>query len=82
VIFIGTVSLTKRERKGLDAGVKEFDLKSPVSYLTLLPDELIKTGLSNLAGAFRRGVNSTIVAGCGAVQSHLETNGLAGFRRT
>jgi hypothetical protein len=26
--------------------------------LTLLPDELIKTGLSNLAGAVRRGVGT------------------------
>jgi hypothetical protein len=36
------VFLTKRERKSLNAGTKEFDLKSAVSYLTLLPDELIK----------------------------------------
>jgi hypothetical protein len=44
-----------------DTGVKEFDLKSPVSYFTLLPDELIKTGLSNLAGAVSCGVNPTSV---------------------
>jgi hypothetical protein len=30
--------LTKRERKGMNAGIKEFDLKGPVFYLTLLPD--------------------------------------------
>jgi hypothetical protein len=55
--------LTECERKGLNAGIKKFDLKRSVFYSTLLPDELIETGLSNLAGAVRGGIESTIVAG-------------------
>ena len=35
------IPLAKRERKGLNTGIKEFDLKSPVFYSILLPDELI-----------------------------------------
>jgi hypothetical protein len=58
--------LTKREGECLNAGIKEFDLESPVFYSTLLPDELIETGLSSLAGADKGGVNSAIVAGRGA----------------
>jgi hypothetical protein len=53
-------SLTKCERNGLNAGIREFDLKSPIAYFTLLPDELIETGLSNLAAAVRGGIRSTI----------------------
>ena len=51
------------ERKSLNAGVKELDLKNAVLYLTFLPDELIEPRLSNLAGAVRGGVRSAIVAG-------------------
>ena len=36
--------LPKCERKGMYAGIKELDFKSPVFHLTLLPDELIETG--------------------------------------
>jgi hypothetical protein len=73
--------LPKRERKGLNAGIKEFDLNRSVFYSTLLPDELIESGLSNLAGAVRGGIDSTIVAGRRAVQLYLEANGLAVLRR-
>jgi hypothetical protein len=45
--------LTKRKRKSLNARIEELDLKSPVQYLTLLPDELIKAGLPNFAAAVR-----------------------------
>jgi hypothetical protein len=67
------VFLTKRERKSLNAGTKEFDLKSAVSYLSLLPDELIKkTGSrtsSMTSGA--ESINSGIVTGRGAVQFYV-----------
>lgn len=43
------LSLSKRKREDLDAGIKEFDLKGPVLYAPPLADELIKTRLSNLA---------------------------------
>jgi hypothetical protein len=66
--FIPTDFLTKCERKGLNAGIKEFDLESPVFYLTLLPDELIEAGLLSVAGAVSGGINSSIVAGHGAIQ--------------
>ena len=72
----------ERERQSPNFGVKEFDLKSAVLYLTLLTDELIETRFSNLAGAVRGGIRSTIVAGRGAVQFHLKANGLTVLRRT
>jgi len=50
--------LAKRKRKSLHAGIKEFNLKSPVFYRTFSPDELVETGLSNLAGAVRGGITS------------------------
>ena len=59
--------LTESERKGLNAGIQEFDLKNPVFYLTLLPDKLIETGLSNLTGAVRADIHSAIVTGSGPV---------------
>jgi hypothetical protein len=54
--------LTKRERKSLNAGIEELNLKIAVFYSTLLPDELIEARLSYLAAAVRGGINSTIVA--------------------
>lgn len=74
--------LTKREYKSLSPGIKEFDLKSPVFYPALLADELIETGLSNLAGAVRGGVSSAIVAWWGAIQLHLKAHGLTVLHRT
>ena len=74
--------LTKREVKSLNAGIKKFDLKSPVFYLSLLPDELIETRLANLAGAVRCGIRSTILAGRLPVQCHPKANGPSVFRRT
>jgi hypothetical protein len=39
IMFIQSPTLlTKRERKSLNTGIQEFDLKSPVFYLALLPD--------------------------------------------
>jgi len=43
--------LTKRERKCPHARIEELDFEDPLLNSTLLPDELIETGLSNLAGA-------------------------------
>ncbi len=75
-----SISLTKGEVKSLNAGIKEFDFKGSVYDWTFLPDELIEPGLSNFAGAVRGGIQSTIVAGSGAIQSHEEANGLTVFR--
>jgi hypothetical protein len=39
IMFIQSPTLlTKRERKSLNTGIQEFDLKSPVFYPALLPD--------------------------------------------
>jgi hypothetical protein len=76
------LDLTESEVKGLNAGIKEFDLKSPVLDLPLLPDELIETRFSNLARTVRGGISSMVIAGRGAVQGDLESNGLAMFRRS
>jgi len=67
------VFLTKRERKSLNAGTKEFDLKSAVSYLTLLPDELIKKTGSRTSSvpSGAESINSGIVTGRGAVQFYV-----------
>ena len=72
--------LTKREDKGLSARIKEFNLKSPVFHMTLLPDELIETGLPDDACAAGSRIRSTIVAGRGAVQFHREAIGFASLR--
>ena len=64
------IFLTEREVKRLNAGAKELDLKSPVSYLTSLSDELLETRLSDLAGAVRGGIGPIIVAGRRRVQCH------------
>ena len=63
-------SLTKREVKGVNARIEEFDLESSVYDWTFLPDELIEPGLPNFAGAVRGSVNAAIFAGNGAVQLH------------
>jgi hypothetical protein len=46
-------SLSEREIKRLSAGIKEFDLKSPVFDPSFLPDELVETGLPNHRRAVR-----------------------------
>src|SRR5579863_8560339 len=74
--------LTERERKRLNAGIEEFDLESPVFYLALLPDELIETRLTNLAGAVRSGIDAAIFARRHTVHCHFEANGLTILRRT
>jgi hypothetical protein len=45
--------LAECEGKGLNAGVKELDLECPVFDSPLLPNELIETGLLDLASAVR-----------------------------
>jgi hypothetical protein len=62
--------LAKREVKGLDAGIEEFDFEGAVHDWTFLPDELIEPGLTNFAGAVRGSVNAAIFAGSGAIQSN------------
>ena len=49
-------SLAKREIKGVDARIEEFDLEGSVYDGTFLPDELVEAGLANFAGAIRGGV--------------------------
>jgi hypothetical protein len=73
--------LAKRERKDLDAEIKEFNLKGHVFDLPLLPDELIHPRLLNLACAIGAGIGSMMVAGCCAIQLHLEANGRPVLRR-
>ena len=60
-------TLAEGERKGLNARIKKFDCKGSVFDLTLLPDELVKTRIPDLAGAIRSGIKSSIVAGRDAV---------------
>ena len=67
--------LTKRERKDLNAGVKEFNLKGHVFDRPLLPDELIHPRLSNLAGAIVPGIGSMIALGRGTIELYLEADG-------
>jgi hypothetical protein len=43
--------LTKREVKGVNARIEEFDLEGSVYDWTFLPDELIEPGLPTLADA-------------------------------
>ena len=74
--------LTKREVKNLNAGIQELDLKGAVYDWAFLPNELIHAGLANFAVAVRRGVNSVILAGRGAVQRDFEPNRLAVLRRS
>ena len=61
-------SLAKGERKGLNAGIEELDLKGHIFGRPLLPDELIHPRLPNLARAIGAGIGSMIVAGCSAIQ--------------
>jgi hypothetical protein len=53
VSFARPVSLTKREIEYLNARTEELDLEGSVYDWTFLPDELIESGLSNLAEAVR-----------------------------
>ena len=73
---------SKGERKDLDAGIEEFDLKSPVFNLILLSDELIETRFLNRACAINGAIRPTFVAGRGTLHAHLEANGLSVLRRT
>src|ERR1700683_5523137 len=75
-------SLAKREIKCLNARIEELDFEDSVDDWTLLPDELIESGLSNFAGAVRGCVNATVFPGDGAIQSHDKPHGLAVFRRS
>jgi len=68
--------LAECEHVRMHAGVKELDLKGPSLHLALFTDELIETRLSNLAAAIRTTINSTLPAGCGAVQRNPKANGL------
>lgn len=49
--------LAKRERKDLDTGIEEFDLKGHVLDRPHLPDELIHPWLLNLASAVGAGID-------------------------
>jgi len=80
--FDAIACLTKRERKGLNAGIEEVNLESAVFDLTLLPDELIETWLPDLAVAIGGGITSAIRSGRGAVQFHPEANGFTILCRT
>ena len=73
--------LTKRERKDLHTGIKEFNLKGHVFDRPFLPDQLIHSRLSNLARAIGAGIGSMIVAGGCAIQLYLEANGRPVLRR-
>jgi len=75
-------SLSKREVKSLSAGIEKFDLESSIHDCTFLPDELIKAGLPNFAGAVRGSVNAVIFAKSGAVQSYLKANRFTVPRRS
>lgn len=73
--------LSERERKSLDAGIKEFDLEGGVSDRSLLPDQLIHPRLSNLACTIGRGIGSMITAGFGAIHVDSEANRRPPLRR-
>ena len=64
----------KGERKRLNAGIKELDFKSPVFYRSLLPDELVHSRLPDFADAIGIGIDSVIIAGSSAIQSHFEAH--------
>ena len=55
--------LAKREREGPHAGIEELDPERPVLNATFLPDELIKTRLSDLPTAVTGAISSSIAAG-------------------
>ena len=59
----------------MNARIEEFDLEGSVYDWTFLPDELIKPGLPNFAGAVRGSVHAAIFAGSGAIQSYDEAHG-------
>jgi hypothetical protein len=71
------IALAKGERKDLNTGIEEFDLKGLVFYSPLLPYELIHPGLPNFAGTVSAGIDSMIVTWRRPIQGHLETNGAA-----
>jgi hypothetical protein len=59
--------LTKREIKCVNAKIEELDFEVSVYDWTFLPDELIESGLSNLAGAVWGRVNAGVFGGSGAI---------------
>src|SRR5579871_5289302 len=61
--------LAESERKDLDAGIKKFDFECHILDGTLLTDELIHPGLSNLARAIRARIGPVIATRCGAIQA-------------
>lgn len=66
--------LSECDRKDLDAGIKEFNLKRHVYNRSLLPDELIHPRFANLARAVDRGIEAMIIAGRRAIQLDLKAN--------
>ena len=74
--------LTKREVKGVNTRIEEFDLEGSVYDWTFLPYELIEPGLPNFAGAVRGSVNAAIFAGSSAVQSDDKAYGPGVLRRS
>src|SRR5690348_7685395 len=67
--------LSKRERKGLDARIEEFNLEGRVPDCPLLPDELIHSRLANLTRAVRVGIGSMTFARLNSVQLQSKPNG-------
>jgi hypothetical protein len=70
--------LPELERKDLDTGIEEFDLKCDVVDCFLLPDELIHPRLSNLSRAIGAGIGSMTAARHGAIERYFEANGCPG----
>jgi hypothetical protein len=62
--------LTKREVKSVNSRIEELDFEGSVYDGTFLPDELIKPGLPNFAGAVRSNINAAVFTGSGAIQSY------------
>jgi hypothetical protein len=61
----------------VNAKIEELDFEGSVNDWTILPDELVESGLSNFAGAVLSRVNAGVFAGSGAIQSHDKPHGLA-----
>src|SRR5262245_23592433 len=80
-LLVLLIALAKRERKDLDTGIEEFNLKGHVFDWPFLTDELIHPGLPNFAGTIRIGIDSVIVTWSRPIQSYLETNRAAVLRR-
>jgi hypothetical protein len=59
-----------------DARIEELDLERAILDARPLPNELVETRLADLAAAVGGRIGSVRVAGRGAVQAHLEANGV------